>query len=259
MTNLLFLIIVGVFVAAAAGYLGSFMVVKRMSLVGDALTHVALPGMAIALTLGISPVLGALIFLTLAIIAVWYLQEHSEVYPEALVGVIFTASLALGVLITPEPDLLEALFGNIERINITEGTIAIVISLLIVVVTRLISKKMILGIISEELAKSGGILISKLNLIYLLLVGVVVALGVKFVGTLLMGALVIVPAVSAKNIARSLKDYYLFSILFGILSAAVGVTVAATFHITPGPAVVLTGISIFIITYLVRNSAKAPC
>ena len=259
MTNLLFLIIVGVFVAAAAGYLGSFMVVKRMSLVGDALTHVALPGMAIALTLGISPVLGALIFLTLAIIVVWYLQEHSEVYPEALVGVIFTASLALGVLITPEPDLLEALFGNIERINITEGTIAIVISLLIVVVTRLISKKMILGIISEELAKSGGIPISKLNLIYLLLVGVVVALGVKFVGTLLMGALVIVPAVSAKNIARSLKDYYLFSILFGILSAAVGVTVAATFHITPGPAVVLTGISIFIITYLVRNSAKAPC
>src|SRR3990167_6636840 len=105
--KLLLLITTGAFVGAASGYLGSFMVLKRMSLVGDALSHVALPGIAIALALGIDPLLGALVALTLAVIGIWYLGEHSEIYPEALVGVFFTASLAIGILVTPEPELLE--------------------------------------------------------------------------------------------------------------------------------------------------------
>jgi len=253
MNNLLFLILVGIAVAAAAGYLGSFMVVKRMSLVGDALTHVALPGMAVALTFGFSPILGAFAALALAIFGVWYLQEHSEIYPEALIGVVFTASLALGVLITPEAELLEALFGDIEKITPIEGLLAIIISFLIILITRKISKKMILGVISEELAKSAGIAISKLNLVYLLLVGVVVALGVKFVGTLLMGALVIVPAAAAKNISRSFKNYSLFSALIGILSAVIGVSLAYLFQFPAGPVIVLTSAAIFVLTFFLRK------
>lgn len=100
-SSLLFLLLVGALVGAASGYLGSFMVLKRMSLVGDALSHVALPGIAIALTFGINPMLGALVALFIATVGIWYLSEHSEVYPEALVGVFFTASLAIGLLLTP--------------------------------------------------------------------------------------------------------------------------------------------------------------
>src|SRR5450756_1400824 len=99
-TNLLYLLIVGALVGASSGFLGSFMVLKRMSLVGDALSHVALPGIAIALTFGINPMLGALIALVIATLGIWYLGQHSEVYPEALVGVFFTASLSIGLLLT---------------------------------------------------------------------------------------------------------------------------------------------------------------
>jgi ABC-type Mn2+/Zn2+ transport system permease subunit len=251
--NLVFLVVVGAFVAAAAGYIGSFMVLKRMALVGDALSHVALPGMAIALTFNFSPILGAFVALTLALIGVWYLEEHSDIYPEALIGIFFTASLALGVLITPEPDLLEALFGNIEKISVLEGCLAILISVVVILVLRLISNKLILGVISEELAKSMRISISRVNLIYLLLVGTVVALGVKFVGTLLMGALVIVPAASAKNISDGIKTYYLYSIAFGVMSAAVGIVAANFFKTATGPAVVLTSIAIFVLTYLSKK------
>jgi len=109
-TNLGLILLVGALIGATSGYLGSFMVLKRMSLVGDALSHVALPGIAIAITLGINPLLGALVALVIATFGIWYLGEHSEVYPEALVGVFFTASLSLGLLLTPEPELLEALF-----------------------------------------------------------------------------------------------------------------------------------------------------
>lgn len=251
--NLLFLLTVGVFVAAAAGYLGSFMVLKRMALVGDALSHVALPGLAIGLTIGFSPMLGAAIALTLAVIGIWYLEKKSKVYPEALVGVFFTASLAIGVLITPEPDLLEALFGNIEKITHIEGILAVIFSLIIVFVTFFISKKLILGILSDELAKSMGINMEKVNFLYLFLVGSVVALGIKFVGSLLMGALVIVPAASAKNISAGIKSYYLFSIIFGVLSAIAGILIATYLSLPTGPVVVLISILFFLISFIFKK------
>lgn len=251
--NLSLLLLVGAFVGAAAAYLGSFMVLKRMSLVGDALSHVALPGMAIALALHSSPMFGAFIALMIAVAGVWYFEETSSLYPEALVGVFFTTSLALGVLITPQPDLLEALFGTIEKINLTEASAAIVLSIIIMLAVKFIAKSMVLGIISSEMAKSVGISIRKINLIYLVLVGTVVALGVRFVGTLLMGALVIIPAASAKNISKSITGYYLLSIIFGIISSLFGILVAAFYHLSSGPIVVLTSIFIFILTYLLKK------
>lgn len=252
-SNLLFLILIGSFVGAAAGYLGSFMVIKRMALVGDALSHVALPGIAVALALNLSPLLGAFMALTLAVIGVWYLQARSEIYPEALVGIFFTTSLALGVLLTPEPELLEALFGGLEKMNQIEGVLVILISSLVIIATLAISKKLILSLISTDLAKSGGVPVSQIELIYLFLVGVIVALGVRFVGTLLMGALVIIPAAAAKNISRGIREYYLLSVFLGVLSTAIGVVLASFWHLPSGPTVVLVGILIFVISYLFKR------
>lgn len=253
LTNLLLLLFVGVFIGVAASYVGSFMVLKRMSLVGDALSHVALPGIAIAIMLHFSPMIGAFLALLIAVIGVWYLEKTSTIYPEALVGIFFTTALAIGILITPEPDMYEALFGNIEKINNLEGIIAIILSLILVFVTFIISKKLLLGTISNELAKSLHISIDKINLVYLILVGAIVSLGIRFVGTLLMGALVIIPAASAKNISRKINDYYLLSILFGVISSIVGILMSAFYRISTGPIVVLTSISIFILTYLIKN------
>jgi ABC-type Mn2+/Zn2+ transport system permease subunit len=252
-TNIFFLLFVGALVCATSAYLGSFMVLKRMSLVGDALSHVALPGIAIALTFGINPILGALVALLIATVGIWYLSEHSEVYPEALVGVFFTASLSLGLLLTPEPELLEALFGNIDKIGIFDGILTFVGAIIIFVVTYLISKKLLLGVISNDLAKSQGVNISKIDLIYLLMVAMVVALGVKFLGTLLTGAMVIIPAASAKNIAKGIGNFQILSILFGIVSSIVGISIAKYFGISSGPAVVLTSVVLFIFSYLFKN------
>lgn len=252
-SRILLLLLTGIFIGAAAGYIGSFMVLKRMSLVGDALSHVALPGMAVALVFHFSPILGAFCALTIALFGVWYFENTTKIYPEALVGIFFTTSLALGLLLTPQPDLLEALFGNIQKITVFDGVIVIILSVLIMFITMLISKKLILGTISEELAKSLKISISRINLVYLLVVGTVVALGVTFIGTLLMGALVIIPAVSARNISTSLNSYYIYSILFGISSAFLGILISEYLNIASGPIVVLINVGIFLTTYLVKK------
>jgi ABC-type Mn2+/Zn2+ transport system permease subunit len=252
-TNIFYLLLVGALVGASSGFLGSFMVLKRMSLVGDALSHVALPGIAIALTFGINPMLGALTALVIAILGIWYLGEHSEVYPDALVGIFFTASLSIGLLLTPEPDLLEALFGNIDKIGIWDGLIVAMGAIIIFTVTTIISKKLLLGVVSEDLARSQKINIGKINLVYLLMVALVVALGVKFLGTLLTGAMVIIPAVAAKNFAKSIRSFHILSVVFGIISAVLGIIIAKNFGIASGPAVVLTSITLFIISYIFRK------
>lgn len=252
-SNLLLLLTVGGLVGAASAYLGSFMVLKRMSLVGDALSHVALPGMAIAIALNISPMLGGFIALILATVGVWYLEETSKIYPEALFGVFFTAALAIGILITPEPDLLEALFGSIEKIKTTEAVIAIALSLIMILLTQLISKRLMLTIISEDLAKSVKIPTKIINLVYLLLVGAIVGLGVRFVGSLLMGALVIIPAASAKNVSKSLNSFSLLSTFLGMVSGIAGIMIAQSLHIISGPIVVLVSVTIFIISYLIKS------
>ena len=253
MENLLFLTIVGGFVAAASAYVGSIMVLKRMSLVGDALSHVALPGIAIALSLNISPILGAFTALTLAVLGIWYLEKNSDNYPEALVGIFFTASLAIGVLITDKLDLLEALFGDIEKIGYAEGLVTIIISIIVSFVIYKIINKLIIGVISEELSKAQKININIVNLIYLLAVGVIVSLGIKFVGTLLTGALVIIPAVAAKNISRGLKSYLFASVAIGVSSSIIGIPMASLLSLPVGPIVVITCIVIFIITYLFKK------
>lgn len=252
-TNLFLLLAVGALSGAVSGYLGSFMVLRRMSLVGDALSHVALPGIAVALMVGFNPMLGALLALTLAAVGIWYLSEHSEIYPEALVGIFFTASLAAGLLITPEVELLEALFGDIDKIGPTDGIFTLIGAVVIFGVTMIVSKKLLLMVVSKDLAKSQKIKTSRIELIYLLLVSGVVALGVKFLGTLLTGAMVIIPAVTAKNIAGNIKSYQILSIVLGILVTTAGILVASYFKFPSGPTVVVTGIFIFIISFVFKK------
>ncbi len=251
--NIFFLITIGALVGAASGYLGGFMVLKRMSLVGDALSHVALPGIAVALSFGINPMLGALTALAVAIIGIWYLEKKTEVYPDALVGVFFTGALSLGLLLTPEPELLEALFGDIDKITSLDGLMVIAGVAVIFVATKLISKKLLLSVVSEDLAKSQGIKTDRVNLVYLLLVGLVVALGVKFLGTLLTGAMVIIPAVAAKNVSKSIKEFQAIAIALGAVSTTIGILIAKYFATPSGPIVVLVAIACFGFSFIFRR------
>src|SRR3990167_8677458 len=128
MDSFILQLITGSLIGLGAGYVGSFMVLRRMSLVGDALSHVALPGIALALLFNLNPFFGAFVALFFAIFGIWILEKKTELPSETLVGVFFTSSLALGLLLTPEPELLEALFGDISQINMTDFWITIVLS-----------------------------------------------------------------------------------------------------------------------------------
>lgn len=245
-----FQIISAIFIGLAAGYVGSFMVLRRMALVGDALSHVALPGLAIALLLNINPFIGAFATLFLGIISVWFIENRTELPTESLIGLFFTFSLAVGILITPQSELLEALFGDISKISAFDSYLAVLFSVALIAIMYGISKGFILGTISSDLANASGIKVSKLNFLFLILVAVIVALGIKAVGTLLMGALVIIPAITSKNITSSLRGYTVISSLMGAVGLLGGMVIASKFHLPPGPIAVLASSAIFLLSLL---------
>ncbi len=252
-SNLITSLIVGLFVGASAAYLGSIMVLRRLALVGDALTHVALPGMGIALVYEINPFWGAFAALFFGILVIWQIEKVTTIPTEAIVGIIFSLSLAVGILVTPEPELLEALFGDISNVQFLDGLLALVFSALVFLAMYFIKEKLMLSTISPDFAKSQKINTGLLDLSFLLLIAVVVALGVKVVGTLLMGSLVVIPAVASKNVAQNFRSYGLISALFGIVSAVLGIYLSALLDLPPGPMVVLASGTIFLISLFFKR------
>ncbi len=253
-------LIIGISVGCSAGYLGSLMVLEKMALVGDALSHVALPGIALGILLNLpDPLLGGFAFLFVSAILIWHVGRVTKLSFETIVGAMFTMALAIGILITPEPDLLEALFGNITDVTLAHAIAAILISAAAIFLTRIIYNKLVLGMISEELATSTGVNVAKTNLLYLLLVSLIVAIGIKIVGTLLVGFLVIVPAAAARNLSSNLYRYSLLSSIFGVASSSSGILLAGYLNmpsVPAGPLVVLSGIAIFLATIVLRWRMK---
>jgi ABC-type Mn2+/Zn2+ transport system permease subunit len=249
-------LLIGIFVGISAGYVGSLMVLEKMALVGDALSHVALPGLAIGILFHFNPFIGAFAFLFVSAIIIWHVQRVTRISFEALVGATFTLALAIGIMIIPEPELLEALFGDITNVTIIDAVAAAAISVVAILLTKAIYKKLVLAMISEDLAISKGINVARTNLLYLFLVSLVVAIGIKIVGTLLVGFLVIVPAIASKNLSSDMFRYSLFSAFFGAANAFSGILLSNYLNLPPGPMVVFSGIAIFAVTIVVNWKMK---
>ena len=247
---------IGVATGISAGYLGSLMVMKKMALVGDAFSHVALPGIALGLRFGFNPFLGAFAFLFASAITVWHIGRVTKLSFESIVGAMFTLALAIGILLVPEPDLLEALFGDISQVGMLDMIIAVLISVAAILLTKAIYKKIVLGMISEDLAVSKGINVAATNLLYLLLVSLIVAVGIRITGTLLVGFLVIVPGISGKNVSQNLSQFAIASAIFGAVSAIAGILSSQYLNQNPGPLIVVAGIAIFAFTVVYRWRAE---
>lgn len=257
METLLLSLVTSIAVGLAAGYLGSLMVLKRMALVGDALSHVALPGLALGILFNFNPFFGAFVFLFVSATVIWRIERITRLPVETIVGSLFTLSLAVGILVIPQYDLLEALFGDISKVNLESTIVAIAASLLAILLTKIIYKNLILSMISEELATSAGINVARTNLLFLLFVCLTVAAGLQIVGSLLVGFLVIVPAATAKIVSSNIFRYAVLSSLFGAISSFFGILLSNYMGLPPGPLIVLSGILLFLGAVITRSISRS--
>ncbi|MFH1894822.1 MAG: metal ABC transporter permease [Patescibacteria group bacterium] len=248
--QLLLSLITGIFIGGVAGYLGTLMVIRRMSVAVDPLSHLVLPGIALALLFHFDVSLGALLSILFGMILIWFLEMKTKLSTETLIAVVFTLGVAFALLILPEAEIEEIFVGDISKINFLSTVISVILSILIFLIIRKIYSKMILTEISEDLAKVEGINSKKLLFIYLFSVAIIVALGIKIVGGLLTASLIAIPAATAKNLSKNLSQYSILGIFLGILFPLLGIFIFKFFPFPAGILVTLVG-GFFFLTSLI--------
>ena len=248
MTSFVLSLVSGVFIGGAAGYLGSLMLSRRMVLVAGPLGHLTLPGIALALLWGFDVSVGAFPFVILGVVLIWLLEMRTKLPMEALTALVFASGVAIAFLFLPVDQAETALIGDISMASFRDTLLTVAACLVIVFAVKWAYPKLVLANISEELAAAERIDARRYNLLYLFLIAMIVALGVKMVGGLLTAALVAIPPSAARNVGKNLKQYTLGATAIGTVSAAGGIVL---FHLTgfpAGPLVILVSAAIFVLT-----------
>ena len=245
-------LVLAVGAGAAAGLVGCFAVMRRMTLAADAISHIALPGIGLAILLHIHPVLGGVGALLVGTLLVWGIESASRLATETIIGVVFSTALAVGGLITSGRDLIEALFGGVGRLTALESTCALVLAFGVIVFLLLQRHRLVLALVSPEIAHTSGINVRRLNLYFLLAFALTIALGLRYLGVLLVGSLVIIPAAAAKRLARNLRGMLVVSVVVSIASTSLGTWLAVALHRPPGSMIVLVAAAFFVLSLLKR-------
>lgn len=241
-------------IGAVAGYLGTLMLSKRMSLVGGPLGHLTLPGITLALIYGFDVSIGAFLALLLAIFLIWLFEKRTKLPLETLTAIVFSSSVAIAFLFLPQKEVELALIGDISQLTAVSAFLSVLLSIGVFLLVKRIYKKMVFIAISEDLAKSKKINVDRYNLIYLLAVALVIGLGIRIVGSLLTAAIVSIPAATSKNLSVNMKQYAYGGAVAGGLAAVVGITIYQLFSIPAGLAVIISSAGFFLLSILLKRT-----
>ena len=248
----IYAVVLALLFAVAAGLVGSFALMKRMLLAGDVISHVALPGLGLAFLYGFNPLIGGAVTLLLGTLLIWQLQKKTGLATEAMIGVVFAGSVAIGAILTPKEDLVEALFGRFEDLSLTAFLVGIAAVLLIILIVFRFKDKLILGLFAPELAAATGVKLERLELYFLLVFSLSVLVGLRFLGALLAGSLIIIPATTSRRLTNNLSHFLVVSCLASVVAVGSGFAVTRYMlpQISPGPVIVIISAALFILSLL---------
>jgi zinc transport system permease protein len=247
-------IVASIAMAIAAGMIGCFAVMRRMALASDAISHVALPGIGVALALGIHPLFGAVAMLAFGALVIWALERRTRIATETIVGVVFSAALAIGSLLSSGEDLIDALFGGRGPVGTGELVFGVAAALAIAGFVWWARNRLVLALVSPEIATTAGIRVARLDLWYLEAFALSIALGLHYLGVLLMGSMIIIPAATAKRLARNLSGMLAWATAVAVASTALGTGLAIVTARPPGPVIVCVATALFVLSLVIRRS-----
>lgn len=250
-------IILGMVIGAVAGYIGTIMLSRKMAIVSGPLGHLALPGAAIALVLGINMSIGAFPGLLVSAALIWWLKKKTSLSEESLTAIVFVAGVGVSMLFLPIDKAEAAFVGDIVHIKSFDAAMFLATALLVLFAVRHYYKDLILAGISNEIAKVEGVDVKRIELIYLLSVALIVALGVNIIGGLLTVAIVVLPSATAKNLSKSLKWYSALGLVSGGVYTLLGILVSSYAGLPVGPSIILVGVCGFLASVIIKNYAPA--
>jgi zinc transport system permease protein len=254
-------LISGILVGILCAVLGVFLVLRRLSLIGDGLAHVTFGSVALALALKAQPTyvtLAALPLVLLSSLGILKLTEKARIYGDAAIGIVSAAGIAGGIIIAGATggfnvDLFSYLFGNILAISSSETVLAGVLFCAVIAVVTVNYNRLFAITFDEELARSSGIKVERINALLALLTALTVVLTMKLVGILLVSALLIIPPVTALQVARSFRLTIILAALLSVFSVTAGILLSFSLNLPSGGVIVLLNIVLLMLSMAWRR------
>ena len=255
-------LIVGILISLCASLLGVTLVLKRFSFIGDGLSHVAFGAMAIASVLNLTDKMYLVLPLTIicAVLILWT-GQNAKIKGDASIAMISVGALALGYLLMNvfgtsanlAGDVCSTLFGStsILTLKVSEVVLCIIISVIVIVIFILFYNKLFSVTFDENFAKANGTNTQGYNLLIAIIIAVIIVVGMNLVGSILISALVIFPAVSAMRVFKSFKMVTLFSVVFSVFCAFTGIAVSIVASTPVGSTIVAIDIAGFLICSII--------
>jgi zinc transport system permease protein len=253
--------IAGSFIALACSVLGILLVLRRLALIGDGLAHVTFGSVAVGLLLKQNPALVAIPIVMVSSLGIMKLMQKARLYGDAAIGMVSSLGIAGGVMIASlsggfNVDLFSFLFGNILAISKSEVITSIALSIVVLLVITVFYNEYFSTTFDEEFARISGIDVKKINSLLIILTAITVVLTMKVVGIMLTSALLILPAVTALQIAKSFKNSMILSSLTGISSVLVGIYASFAMNLPTGATIVMVNFILFVIAFLLRRAVQ---
>jgi zinc transport system permease protein len=247
-------LIAGSFVALLCSSLGVLLVLRRLSLIGDGLAHVTFGSVALGLLLGVQPIYVSIPIVGLSSLAILKLTERARLYGDAAIGIVSAVGVSGGVLLAGigsgfNVDLFSYLFGNILSVTIGEVAVSVALSLIVLCVIASRYSQILSMSFDEEFARVSGVNTSRINALLAVLTAITVVLTMKLVGVMLTSALLILPAVTSFQVARSFRGTLCVAAAVAILSVWIGVLISFALNLPTGATIVLLNFAFFILLY----------
>lgn len=251
-------LLAGVALAFLLAFLGVFVVLKKMAFFASGIAHASLAGVSLGIIASMNPMISALIFGVIFSIIIYIIERKYRLPSDTTIGIIFTSGMALGVLLISlqkgyQPELISFLFGNILSIKNIEVWIILIMGIGISIFLLTNLRKLILISFDPETAYVSGIKVELLQLLMYMLLAVVVVLGIKVIGVVLVSALLIVPVATAKVFAKSFKKLMVLSVIISEVTVLGGIGLSYYLDFPTGPTIVLNGTLIFILFLFLRT------
>lgn len=254
-------VIAGSFIAALCAILGVFLVLRRLSLIGDGLSHVTFGALALGLFLNVTPVYIALPLVVLSSLGIMKLTEAQHVYGDAAIGIVSALGIAIGILLVSitkgfNIDLFSYLFGNILAITKSEVWLSIGLAMLVIILVAFYYYDLVAVTFDEECAQAEGINTKAVNKMLVVLTAITVVLAMKVVGIMLVSALLILPAVTALQVAKGFRMTMLVAVIVSVVSVWTGIMLSFFLDWPSGATIVLVSLVLFAGSFLYRKIRK---
>lgn len=249
--------LVAIMISLIAPCIGMVIVLKRMSVLGETLSHNALAGIALGLVMGINPVLGAVVFALLAVFSIEFVRKAMPRYSDLATTIVLSAGIGLAAIfsgfIKNGASLNSFLFGSIVAISDFELFLTLGLGIAVLLISFLFYKELFYVTFDEEAAKLAGVPVKTVNFIFMLMTAVTIAVASRTVGALIISSLTVVPVASAMMLGKSYQKTLLASIGFALGFTIVGLFIAYYADLKPGGTIVLTGVGVLISMVAFKN------